>query len=226
MKRRDFLSAPAALVGLSLAIGNGRAQAAADKGGGFVAAGETGSAPTFTLLRLSGSALETPTFGNWQEAWPQVPSKLKRARITVHGLVPATSSTLGPVDVESAFFGVNDKVNMALIYSVGDKPSGSGPISFFVETPNFGGFALTRRSTAGNRASGGSTAAATASVALGDTYGRFAPGLYVLVHRTANSLRTFDASQFVYTGYDDRPLILRNGRLPDSDYLSFSVEPA
>lgn len=224
MKRRDFLGAPAALVGLSLAFGNGSAQAAADKGGGLVASDETGSAPSFTLLRLSGSALETDTFGNWQEAWPQVPSKLKRARITVHGLVRTTPSTLGPVDVESAFFGVNNKVNLALLYSVGDKPSGSGPISFYVETPNFGGFALTRRSTSGNRASG--SAPATASVAFGDTYGRFAPGLYVLVHRTGNSLRTFDASQYVYTGYDDRPLILRNGRLPDSDYLSFSVEPA
>ncbi|HVH32940.1 MAG TPA: hypothetical protein VM847_02380 [Tahibacter sp.] len=224
MKRRDFLSAPAALVGLSLAIGNGRAQAAADKGSGFVAAGETGIAPAFSLLRLSGSALETDSFGNWQEAWPQVPSKLSRARITVHGLVRATPSTLGTIDVESAFFGVNDKINLALVYSAGDKPSGSGPISFQVEAPNFGGFAFTQRS-AGGRASGTTTAAASASVALGDAYGRFAPGLYVIVHRTATGNRAFDASQYVYTGYDDRPLILRSGRLPDSDYLSFSVEP-
>ncbi|ODV17687.1 MAG: hypothetical protein BGP24_17430 [Lysobacterales bacterium 69-70] len=216
------MGAPAALVGLSLAFGNSSAQAAADKGGGFVASGETGSAPTFSLLRLSGSALETDSFGNWQESWPQVPSKLARARITVHGFVRATPSTLGALDVESAFFGVNNKVNLALVYSVGDKPSGSGPISFHAEAPNFGGFALTQRGGTGNR----SGVLPTATVTLGDAYGRFAPGLYVIVHRPAAGNRIADASQYVYTGYNDRPLILRSGRLPDTDYLSFSVEPA
>jgi len=50
--------------------------------------------------------------------------------------------------------------------------------------------------------------------------------IVLIVHRPAAGNRIADASQYVYTGYNDRPLILRSGRLPDTDYLSFSVEPA
>ena len=35
-----------------------------------------------------------------------------------------------------------------------------------------------------------------------------------------------DAAQYVYTGYNERPIVMRNGTAPDSDYLAFSVEEA
>lgn len=215
MKRRDFLSAPVALVGLGLAAGGERVAQAA---------GITSSA-SFAVLRLSGSALETDAFGNWQEYWPQVPSTLTRGRVVVHGFVRGTGATLGPVDIESVFFGAEGKVNTALVYTVSDTlaGSGSGAIGFYVQAPQFGGFVVTSRSVARTGTKARSSADAAPSVmTLGDGNGRLAPGLYVMVHKAGS--KGFDASQYVYTGYNDRPLMLRNGTRPDTDYLAFSVE--
>ena len=222
MKRRDFLGAPVALVGLGLAVG-GKAARAADLAS---TSASTGSL-TFTLLRLSGSAGETETFGAWQEAWPQVPPSLAHARVLLHGLVRGSTNTLGNVNIETAFFGSGKNgVNTALAYVASDafRPSGSGPIGFTAVAPNFGGFVVTPTASASSARS--KEAATGTVVAFGDAAtGRFAPGLYVVVHRPANASR-FDASQFLYTGYDDRPLMLRDGRAAPTDYLAFSVEAA
>jgi len=216
MKRRDFLSAPVALVGLGLAAGGERVAQAA---------GITSSA-SFAVLRLSGSALETDAFGDWQEYWPQVPSTLTRGRVVVHGLVRGTTATLGAVDIESVFFGAEGKVNTALVYTASDTVagSGSGAIGFYVQAPQFGGFVVTSRSVArgtGTKARSSSIAAPSVT-ALGDGNGRLAPGLYAMVHKAGS--KRFDASQYVYTGYNERPLMFRNGARPDTDYLAFSVE--
>lgn len=226
MKRRDFLSAPVALVGLGLAVGGSQVARAAGVTSSVVPSKTTTTTTTgasFTVLRLVGSALETEAFGNWQAAWPQVPSSLSRARVVVHGYVRGTTNTLGAVNIESAFFGTDGKANQALVYAVSDLVigSGSGAVGFNVQAPHFGGFVVTPAATAST--SRQKQSAAPIVVTLGDANGRLAPGLYVMVLSNSSQQR-LDASQFVYTGYNERPLVLRNGRAPDADYLAFSVE--
>lgn len=216
MKRRDFLSAPVALVGLGLAAGGSRVAQAAGVSSGTITPGSA----SFTVLRLVGSALETDAFGGWQAAWPQV-AALTHARVVVHGFVRGASSTLGAVDIESVFFNSAGKVNTALVYAASDRfaGSGSGQIGFYVKAPYFGGLVVTPKSSSSAR--GGKQTAPTV-VALGDDAGRLAPGLYVMVLNSGG--KRIDASQYVYTGYNERPLVLTSGGAPDSDYLAFSVE--
>jgi hypothetical protein len=223
MKRRDFLGAPVALVGMGLAAGGARVAQAAGVTSTIAPAPTitTGSA-SFALLRLVGSALETAAFGDWQEAWPQV-SALSKVRVVVHGLVRGTTNTLGTVNVETAFFSADGKVNTALVYATSDTAagSGSGAAGFYVHAPHFGGFVITPSGSKARNTNAGKQRE-QAVVALGDGGGRLAPGLYAMVHKTGS--KAFDASQYVYTGYNERPLVMRNGRPPDTDYLAFSVE--
>ena len=216
MKRRDFLSAPVALVGLGFAAGGSKVAQAAGVSSGTITPGST----SFSVLRLVGSALETEAFGGWQAAWPQV-AALTRARVVVHGYVRGTANTLGAVDIESVFFN-EGKVNTALVYAVSAQAagSGSGQVGFHVRSPNFAGFSITPRSSGAGRKG---KAVDAMTVSLGDAGGRLAPGLYVMLLEGGKPV---DASQLVFTGYNERPLVLRNGTAPDRDYLAFSVEEA
>jgi hypothetical protein len=216
MKRRDFLGAPVALVGLGLAAGGSRVAQAAGVTSGTITPGSA----SFSVLRLVGSALETEAFGGWQAAWPQV-AALTRARVVVHGYVRGSTNTLGAVDIESVFFN-EGKINTALVYAVSAQAagSGSGQVGFYVKAPHFAGFSITPKASGAGRTSKGRE---SMTVALGDAGGHLAPGLYVMVLEGGKPV---DASQFVFTGYNERPLVLSNGAAPDRDYLAFSVEEA
>ena len=208
MKRREFLGAPAALLGLGLVGGFSGVARAAD-----------GVAEKFIVLRLAGSGGEAEITGAWQESWTQVAANLRRAKVTVHGMVQAAVSSLGAVDVESAFFGSGSSVNMALVYVAADKGqrSGSGPISFYAQAPAFGGFVLTPGGA--KRKTGVPT-----SVSLGEARtGQLTTGRYVILHSTG---KRFNASEYLWSGNDDRPLMRRDGRAVDADYLIFDLEPA
>lgn len=216
MKRRDFLSAPVALVGLGLAAGGGRLAQAAPGA----------SNASFTVLRLAGSAGEDDAFGEWQQYWPQTAPSLTHARITVYGFVRGTAGTLGAIDIESVFFNDRGGVNTALVYSASDglQSSGSGPIGFYVQAPNFGGFSLNEKLPSTSKTAKLREASAGVAV-LGDAQtGALAEGLYVALHRNVD--KPLDTTQFVYTGYDDRPLTQRNGRPVAYDYLAFRVDAA
>lgn len=208
MKRREFLGAPAALLGLGLVGGLSSAAQAADA-----------VAEKFVVLRLAGSGGEAEITGAWQESWTQVAANLRRAKVTVHGLVQARVSSLGAVDVESAFFGNGSSVNMALVYATADQGqrSGSGPIAFYVQAPSFGGFVLTPGGA--KRKTG-----VPSSISLGEARsGQLTPGRYVILHSTG---KRFSASDYLWSGNDDRPLMRRDGRAIDADYLIFDLEPA
>lgn len=207
MKRREFLGAPAALLGLGLVGGFSSVAQAADA-----------VAEKFVVLRLAGSGGEAEITGAWQEYWTEVAANLRRAKVTVHGLVQAPVSSLGAVNVESAFFGSGSSVNTALVYATADKGqhSGSGPISFYVQAPAFGGFVLTP---------GGAKrrAGVPSSVSLGEAHnGLLTPGRYVILHSTG---KRFNANDYLWSGIDARPLMRRDGRAIDADYLIFDLEP-
>lgn len=204
MKRREFLGAPAALLVLPFAGVAGSAAAA--------------DTLQFTMLRLSGSGGDGEVTGGWQNAWPQAPASLSRARIVFRGVVQATSSTLGPIDIQSAFFADKGSVNLALVYSArtGGVVSGSKPISFYAQAASFGGLVVTP--ITGMRGVRTQT-----SVTLGDSRtGRLTQGRYVLLH----SASKVNPADYVWSGYDDRPLRRRDRRAIDVDYLVFDVEPA
>jgi hypothetical protein len=203
MKRREFLGAPAALLVLPFAGVAGNAAAA--------------DTLQFTMLRLSGSGGDGEVTGGWQSAWPQAPASLSRARIVFRGVVPATTSTLGSVDVQSAFF-ADKGLNLALIYSArtGGVVSGSKAISFHAQAASFGGLVITP-------ITGQRSVRTPTTVTLGDTRtGRLTQGRYVLLHAASK----VNPSDFVWSGYDDRPLRRRDRRAIDVDYLVFDVEPA
>ncbi len=205
MKRREFLGAPAALLVLPFA-------------GALSGTAAAANTLQFTLLRLAGSGGDGEVTGGWQSAWPQAVASLTRARIVFRGVVQAAPSTLGPVDIESAFF--SDKgggVNLAHVYSArtGGVVSGSKAISFGAEAASFGGLVVTP--VTGQRSVRTST-----SVTLGDSRtGRLTEGRYALLHGSK-----VNAADYVWSGYDDRPLSRRDRRAVTADYLVFDVEPA
>lgn len=205
MKRREFLGAPAALLALSLADAVSSTALAADT-------------LQFTMLRLAGSGGDGEVTGGWQNAWPQIAANLSRARVVFRGVVQATTSTLGSIDIESAFFaGKTSGLNLALIYSARTGGTGtSKAISFNAEAASFAGFVVTPISNQrGVRTS--------TSVTLGDSRtGRLTEGRYVLLH----SASKVNPADYVWSGYDDRPLRRRDRRAVDVDYLVFDVEPA
>lgn len=207
MKRREFLGAPAALLALTFVDGVGNIAAAADT-------------LQFTLLRLSGSGGDGEVTGGWQSAWPQAAASLNRARVIFHGVVQATPSSLGSIDIESAFFGdKGSSVNLALVYSArtGGVVSGSKAISFYAESKSFGGLVVTP-------ITGGRGVRTSTSVTFSDARtGQLTEGRYVLLHTVGKRVNPAD---YVWSGYDDRPLRRRDRRAVDVDYLAFDVEPA
>ncbi len=209
MKRRQFLGAPVALLGLGLAGGYGRA----------AHAGEAAPA-SFVLLRLGGSGADVGAASEWQDAWPHIVPDVRRGRILVETLVKAASSSLGAVNVESAFLSADGGINTALVFvSTGDsRDSGSRAMMFYAEAPQFGGFVITP--------TGMSRQSAPSVVSLGDSRnGGLSRGRYVLLHQPTTA-RRFSVSEYAYSGSYTRPLRRRDGRPVSSDYLVFEVGSA
>lgn len=208
MKRREFLGAPMALLGLGLTTGYSP----------LVAAAERAAAARFVLLRLAGSGGESDITGYWQDAWPQLDASLSKARVQMLGVVRAASSTLGAIDIESAFFGARNDVNMALVYRAGvGQDSGSRPMSFLAQAPNFAGFVVTPTGAAPEK-----TAAAV--TAIGDARdGRLVPGHYVLLHLPSSR---YNVADYRFSGRLLAPLQRRDGRPLGADYIVFAVDPA
>jgi hypothetical protein len=209
MKRRQFLGAPVALLGLGLVGTYSRT----------AQAGEAAPAK-LVLLRLGGSGADVGAASEWQDAWPQIVPNVRRGRVLVETLVKATSSSLGAVNVESAFFGADGQVNTALVFvSTGNtRDSGSRAMTFHVEAPHFGGFVITP--------TGAGARVAPSVVSLGDTRsGLLSSGRYVLLHQPS-TLQRFSVSEYAYSGSFTRPLRRRDGRPVSSDYLVFEVGSA
>jgi hypothetical protein len=211
MKRREFLGAPVALLGLGLVAGYSPLAAAAKL-----------TVPArFVLLRLAGSGGESEITGLWQDAWPQLDASLDQARVQMLGVVRATKSTLGAVDIESAFFGSRNEINVALTYRAADgKDSGSRPMSFLAQAPHFAGFVVTQTGLGGGRGS------APSVTAIGDGRdGRLVPGHYVMLH-LPDSAGRFSVNDYRYSGRLLAPLQRRDGRAVAADYIVFAVDPA
>lgn len=208
MKRREFLGAPVALLGLGLAAGYSPLAAAAERT----------AAARFVLLRLAGSGGESDITGFWQDAWPQLNANLSKARVQMLGVVRAANSTLGGVDIESAFFGAGSDVNLALVYRAGaGQDSGSRPMSFLAQAPNFAGFVVTPTGAAVDK----SVASVTA---IGDARdGRLVPGHYVLLHLPSTR---YNVADYRFSGRLLAPLQRRDGRPVAADYIVFAVDPA
>lgn len=212
MKRREFLGAPVALLGLGLAAGYSPLAAAATDA----------AAASFILLRVAGSGGETDLTGDLQQAWPQLEASLDEARINLLGVVRSTGNTLGAIDIESAFFGEGREVNLALVYSAAaaGRDSGSRPISFLAQASSFAGFVVSPQ--------GGKLRSKTApSVNLiGDARdGRLVPGHYILLHRPL-SMGRFNLAEYRFSGSWLKPLARRDRKPVTADYIVFAVDPA
>lgn len=212
MKRREFLGAPVALLGLGLAAGYSPLAAAA---------GDTAAA-SFILLRVAGSGGETDLTGDLQDAWPQLEASLDQARINLLGVVRAANSSLGAIDIESAFFGPGRDVNRALVYSAAaaGRDSGSRPISFLAQASSFAGFVVSPQ--------GGKlrSKAAPSVTLIGDARdGRLVPGHYVLLHRPLG-LSRFNLAEYRFSGSWLKPLARRDRKAVTADYIVFAVDPA
>jgi len=214
MKRRDFLGAPLAVAALSAGAFASRTAAA----GTVKTIRPVAMAPF--LMRLDGSTGKTSDQqlldNAWQTSWASSKSALRSARLTLYGLVRAPRSTLGQLNVEAVYFGADKALNTALIYrGAGDARSVLSK-GVDVQASSFGGFILS------NPAIGSRAATNLGTVVVGDNAtGLMMPGLYALMLPAAG--QSVYAGDYLFSTYEDRPLMRRDGVVTDVDYLSFSI---
>jgi len=220
MKRRDFIATPLALAAL---------------GAGSLAARTAGAATTKTpvkppvsqvmvLMRLadsSGKASDEKLIDSpWQTTWSTARGTVKHARLVLRGMVRSSASTLGQVNVEAVYFDANKSVNSCVIYQAAGNGVGtlSKGVGLDVTSTSFGGFTLSSIDRSRN-------VTALGTQVIGDNLtGVLLPGQYVLVLPSAK--QSVAPVDYQFSTYLDRPLMRRDGRLPDVDYFAFSITAA
>jgi hypothetical protein len=219
MKRRDFIGTPLALVALGAgSLASRSAQAATTR-----TPVKTPLAQPMVLMRLADSTgkssdeklIDSP----WQTTW-STRGAVKRARLVLQGMVRGSGSTLGQVNVEAVYFDAANGVNSCVIYqaAAGNAAALSKGVGLDVSSTSFGGFALSGIDRS-------RTVSALGTQAIGDNAtGLLMPGQYVLMLPTAKQSVT--PVEYQFSTYLDRPLMRRDGRLPDVDYFAFSIAAA
>jgi hypothetical protein len=218
MKRRDFIGTPLALAALGAgSLASRSAQAAT------TTPVKAPLAQAMVLMRLAdstGKVSDEKLIDNpWQTTWA-TRGAVKRARLVLQGMVRSRASTLGQVNVEAVYFDAASSVNTCVIYQAASNnltPLSKG-VGLDLSSASFGGFSLSSLDSRRKATSLG-------TLAIGDnSTGLLLPGQYVLMLPSAKQSVT--PVEYQFSTYLDRPLMRRDGRLPDVDYFAFSIAAA